>query len=77
MHITKRGLGIVMGPFLFAACYFFLPASVFAEASARGAIGTVAWMALWWITGVADFAVTAFLPIAKPNLTLLSLLGKK
>lgn len=41
-----------------------MPADVFTEAAARGAIGTVAWMAFWWVTGAVDYAVTAFLPIA-------------
>lgn len=54
----------LIGPLLFAVCYFFLPKTVFADASARVAVGTVAWMAFWWITGPVGFAVTAFLPIA-------------
>lgn len=64
MNTKKRLLLILTGPLLFILSYFCLPASVFAEASARAAIGTVAWMAFWWITGPVDFAVTAFLPIA-------------
>lgn len=64
MSSTKRLILILTGPLLFILCYFCLPASVFAEASARAAIGTVAWMAFWWITGPVDFAVTGFLPIA-------------
>lgn len=55
---------ILGGPALFALCCVCLPTSIFAEFSARAAVGTVAWMAFWWITGVVDFAVTAFLPIA-------------
>lgn len=54
---------LLAGPGLFLACLFLLPAAVFPEASARAAVGTVAWMAFWWITGPVDFAVTAFLPI--------------
>ena len=42
----------------------FLPQAVFATGESRCAIGVVAWMALWWITGPVDLAVTAFLPIA-------------
>lgn len=64
MSNTKRLILILTGSLLFILCYFCLPASVFAEASARAAIGTVAWMAFWWITGPVDFAVTGFLPIA-------------
>ncbi|MDD5824231.1 MAG: SLC13 family permease [Firmicutes bacterium] len=58
-----RMIHLIIGPLLFALCYFCLPASFFATAAARGAIGTIAWMAYWWITGPIPFAVTAFLPL--------------
>ena len=64
MNKHKRTGLLLCGPALFALCYFLLPAAIFPEASARAAIGTVAWMAFWWITGPVDFAVTALLPIA-------------
>lgn len=60
----KKLILTLTGPLLFVACWLFLPETVFAQASARMAVGTVAWMAFWWITGPVDFAVTAFLPIA-------------
>lgn len=60
----NRVLLLLMGPLLFGLCYFGLPSAVFTTASARAAIGTVAWMAFWWITGPIDYAVTGFLPIA-------------
>lgn len=60
---TTRVILLCMGPLLFFLCYFGLPEAVFETASARAAIGTVAWMAFWWITGPVDYAVTAFLPI--------------
>lgn len=63
-NALSRTLLLLGGPTLFAACYFLLPAALFPEAAARAAIGAVAWMAFWWITGPVDFAVTAFLPIA-------------
>lgn len=63
MKWNKKYFYAAMGPILFVLCYFFLPATVCPETSARAAIGTVAWMAWWWITGPVDFAVTAFLPI--------------
>lgn len=59
-----RIVHLLIGPALFFLCYFCLPSSFFAEAAARGAIGTIAWMAYWWITGPVDFAVTGFLPLA-------------
>lgn len=64
MKNKKKVLMILGGPALFALCCVCLPTSIFAEFSARAAVGTVTWMAFWWITGVVDFAVTAFLPIA-------------
>ncbi len=64
MQDKKKKLLILGGPVLFVLCCFGLPTAVFADFSARAAVGTVAWMAFWWITGAVDFAVTAFLPIA-------------
>ena len=60
----KRIINLIVGPVLFIFCTFLLPEAVFAEIASRAAIGTVAWMAYWWITAPVDFAVTAFLPIA-------------
>lgn len=59
-----RLINLLVGPALFFFCYFFLPDAFFDSPEARGAIGTIAWMAYWWITGPVDFAVTGFLPIA-------------
>lgn len=59
-----RVIHLLIGPALFVLCYLCLPQTFFETAAARGAIGTIAWMAYWWITGPVDFAVTGFLPIA-------------
>lgn len=64
MSKAKKLVLTILGPILFLICYLFLPSSVFGTSQANAAVGTVLWMALWWITGVVDFAVTAFLPIA-------------
>ncbi len=64
MSNKKRLLLTICGPVLFVLCYYFLPTTLFGSKEACSAIGTVAWMAFWWITGAVDFAVTAFLPIA-------------
>lgn len=62
---NKRNLTfILMGPALFLLCYLFIPDSIFSTPEAKGAVGTVVWMALWWVTGAVDYAVTGFLPIA-------------
>lgn len=60
----KRGIFLLLGPALFLIAYFCLPRSVFPTAAARGAVGTVAWMAFWWVTGPVEYAITGFLPIA-------------
>lgn len=56
-------LFLISGPILFILCYLLLPVNVFETPGARGALGTVAWMAIWWVTGPVDYTVTAFLPI--------------
>lgn len=64
MKNKKRTITILTGPLLFLLCYLCLPLSVFPQQEARAAVGTVAWMAFWWITAPVDLAVTGFLPIA-------------
>ena len=64
MKNRKRLILTLIGPALFLFCYFLIPTSVLGSKEASAAVGTVAWMAFWWITGPVDFAVTAFLPIA-------------
>lgn len=60
----KRIVYLILGPVLFAACCFCLPSDIFHSLEGRAAIGTIVWMAFWWITAPVDYAVTAFLPIA-------------
>lgn len=55
---------MIIGPLLLILFSTLLPTSVFESFESRAAIGTVAWMAYWWVTGPVDYAVTAFLPIA-------------
>lgn len=64
MRQNKRLVYLIIGPLLLIACIRLLPQSIFADLSARAAIGTVAWMAFWWVSAPVDYAVTAFLPIA-------------
>ena len=60
----NRWMNIWVGIALFALCILLLPTAIFPEVAQRAAIGTVLWMAYWWITAPVDLAVTAFLPIA-------------
>lgn len=64
MRSRKRIIHLVIGPLLFALFCVCLPHSVFTEFETRAAVGTIIWMAYWWVTGPVDYAVTAFLPIA-------------
>lgn len=61
---TKKYIHLAIGPVLFAVCCLWLPSSLFETIAARAAIGTVVWLAYWWVTRPVDLAVTAFLPIA-------------
>ncbi len=61
---NKRLINLAIGPILFALCCLLLPQGIFESFASRAAIGTVAWMAYWWVTAPVDYAVTAFLPIA-------------
>lgn len=60
----KRLINLLIGPALLILCISVLPASVFTTFSSKAAVGTIAWMAYWWVTGPVDYAVTGFLPIA-------------
>jgi len=60
----KRIINLLIGPLLMVLFSTLLPSSIFENFASRAAIGTVAWMAYWWVTGPVDYAVTAFLPIA-------------
>ncbi len=61
---TKRIIHVIMGPILLIIFCGLLPKSIFTTFETRAAIGTVTWMAYWWVAGPVDYAVTAFLPIA-------------
>ena len=57
-------LHFLMGPVLMLLCILLIPEKAFPTFSSRAAIGTVAWVSYWWITGPVDYAVTGFIPIA-------------
>lgn len=58
----SRLIKILIGPLLFVSCYLFLP-PIFTTTAARLAIGTMLWMAFWWVSVPVEYVVTAFLPI--------------
>ena len=62
--MKTRIFHLLMGPVLFILFTFCLPKDFFTSFESRASVGSVAWMAYWWVTGPIDYAVTAFLPIA-------------
>lgn len=59
---TKKLVGLLLGPGLFALCTLFLPKTLFAY-EARAAIGTLCWMGCWWVMMPIPVGVTGFIPI--------------
>lgn len=51
----KRLLNLIIGPVLLILFSVLLPVHIFESFSSRAAIGTVAWMAYWWVTGPVDY----------------------
>ncbi len=64
LPLSKNTVNLLIGPTLFAAAIFLLPENTFETLEMRAAIGTVAWMAYWWVSSCIDYAITGFLPIA-------------
>lgn len=64
MKDMKRIILLLIGPLLLLLSIVAIPEAAFPTMASRAAIGTVAWMAFWWVTAPVDYAVTAFLPIA-------------
>ncbi|MFI3208682.1 MAG: SLC13 family permease, partial [Eubacteriales bacterium] len=60
----KNKIFIILGPILMLMCIVGLPQGIFSTFEMRAAVGTVVWMAVWWVSSCMDYAVTAFLPIA-------------
>lgn len=61
--MSKKTINLILGPLLMALCVWFLPSNIFLTQEAKYAVGTVAWIAYWWITTPVSPGVTAFLPI--------------
>ena len=59
---TRLYLYLILGPLIFIGIIYGLPEDPFNYA-VRGSIGTLAWMATWWVLRPVNIAVTAMLPI--------------
>ncbi len=68
----RNKLFLVIGPIAMLACILLLPQNIFTTFEMRAAVGTVVWMAIWWVSSCVDYAVTAFLPIAINSIIVMS-----
>jgi solute carrier family 13 (sodium-dependent dicarboxylate transporter), member 2/3/5 len=62
MDRYKSTLRLVIGPLMFLMILYFFPLSQI-QYPAKGAIGILIWMILWWIFRPVNLAVTDFLPL--------------
>lgn len=62
MMLTKRNVGIVLGPLMFCVILFFFHPEGLSN-PANAVLASVVWIAIWWITEALHIAVTALLPI--------------
>jgi sodium-dependent dicarboxylate transporter 2/3/5 len=62
MVISKKKIGLILGPLLFVLIkLFFHPAGL--DESANGILAATVWIATWWITEPIAIPITALLPI--------------
>jgi len=68
MGISKKKIGLVLGPLLFAlVMLFFNPENL--NLDAKSILASTIWIAVWWITECVPISVTALLPIVLFPLT--------
>lgn len=68
MRISKRLLGLILGPLSFIyILLFFHPEGL--NDAANAVLASVLWVAIWWITEAVSISVTALLPIVLFPLT--------
>ena len=68
MKISKKNIGLVLGPVLFAlVMLFFNPENL--NPDAKSILASTIWIAIWWITECVPISVTALLPIVLFPLT--------
>ncbi|WP_372752410.1 DASS family sodium-coupled anion symporter [Mariniflexile sp.] len=62
MLISKKRIGLILGPLSFVyILFFFHPEGL--NAAANAILASTVWIAIWWITEALHIAVTALLPI--------------
>ena len=61
VSLSRRGVGLVLGPTGYALVRLFPPADL--DAAGAAALACTLWVAVWWLTETAPIAVTALLPV--------------
>ena len=61
VSLSRRGVGLVLGPTGYALVRLFPPAGL--DAAGAAALACTLWVAVWWLTETAPIAVTALLPV--------------
>ena len=62
MGMSKKNIGLFLGPFLFIILYFFIRPENLSSSGLAIAASTL-WVAVWWITEAFPIAITSLLPI--------------
>lgn len=60
---SKKILGLILGPFLFAVVYWQLVDLPDLSDEARAVLATALWMSTWWISEAIPISATSLLPI--------------
>jgi len=68
MIISKRLLGLILGPLSFAYILLFFHPEGLTD-SANAILASVSWIAIWWISDAISISVTALLPMVLFPLT--------
>ena len=62
MSMSKKNIGLFLGPLLFIILYFFIRPETLSSNGLAIAASTL-WVAVWWITEAFPIAITSLLPI--------------
>lgn len=62
MNLSKKNIGLVLGPLAFIFVFFFFHPEGLSD-KGNAVLASALWIAIWWVTEALPIAVTALLPI--------------